>query len=71
MLISHRAEETLPPKDEIILAGHSLGGYLVADAALASQTNPILKNRIIAFIAFDTPYLGRCVSLPSEIANYY
>lgn len=42
----------------VILAGHSLGGFLTADAAIQSNRMQSLKQRIIGVIAFDVPYLG-------------
>ncbi|KAG8811320.1 hypothetical protein FRC17_002531, partial [Serendipita sp. 399] len=39
----------------IILAGHSMGGLLVAEAATARAA---VCSRIIGILAFDTPYLG-------------
>ncbi|CAG8562342.1 6804_t:CDS:2 [Acaulospora colombiana] len=43
------------PDGPVILAGHSMGGLLVAEAATDSR--PVAR-RIIGLLAFDTPYLG-------------
>ncbi|KIJ57129.1 hypothetical protein M422DRAFT_773813 [Sphaerobolus stellatus SS14] len=50
-------------KAKIVLCGHSMGGLLAADTFLAmanSRPDPAapLWPRIIACLAFDTPYLG-------------
>lgn len=50
-------------KTKIVLCGHSMGGLLAADALLAFVNSRPDKNaplwpKIIACIAFDTPYLG-------------
>lgn len=42
----------------VILTGHSLGGYLVADAALISARNSDSAHPIIGMLAMDVPYLG-------------
>jgi len=50
-------------KTKVVLCGHSMGGLLIADAAIAiadsrrEKTAP-LWPRIIACVAFDTPYYG-------------
>lgn len=46
------------PEGHIILVGHSLGGFLTADAAVGGQVLATLRRRIIGMIAFDVPYLG-------------
>jgi thioesterase domain-containing protein len=43
------------PPGPVIVVGHSMGGLLAADAA-TDTTNK--DHRIIAMLAFDTPYLG-------------
>ncbi|KAF8497348.1 hypothetical protein JB92DRAFT_2745657 [Gautieria morchelliformis] len=50
-------------KAKIVLCGHSMGGLLAADTFLAMANSRPEKSaplwpRIIACIAFDTPYLG-------------
>lgn len=67
-------ETTTQSRAKVVLCGHSMGGLLIADAALGiahssapqvsdnettqtSQSHPMWP-RIIALIAFDTPYLG-------------
>ncbi|KAG9037552.1 hypothetical protein FRB95_005134 [Tulasnella sp. JGI-2019a] len=41
----------------IILIGHSLGGFVVAEAALQWDTKDE-RSQVIGFIAMDVPYLG-------------
>lgn len=43
------------PAGPIILAGHSMGGLLVAEAA-TDRSPP--ARRVVGVLAFDTPYLG-------------
>lgn len=50
------------PQGPVILLGHSMGGLLAAEAATDSS-NAVNERtgkprRIVAVIAFDTPYLG-------------
>jgi len=50
------------PPGPVIVMGHSMGGLLAAEAAthkmiLESAPHPA-KRRIVALVAFDTPYLG-------------
>jgi len=42
----------------IILLGHSLGGFLVAEAAMQYPTGLKGVSQVIGVIAFDVPYLG-------------
>ena len=42
----------------VILAGHSLGGLLVADAALFNTKSGNQAHRVIGVLSFDTPFLG-------------
>ncbi|EIW70871.1 hypothetical protein TREMEDRAFT_29019 [Tremella mesenterica DSM 1558] len=66
---------------KIVLLGHSMGGLLIADAALdiARNTRPgdPMWPKVVAIVAFDTPYLGlhpRTLSLQkyqlSQAAGY-
>jgi thioesterase domain-containing protein len=43
------------PPGPVIVAGHSMGGLLAADAAINTSHK---AHRIIGVLAFDTPYLG-------------
>ncbi|KAK0460587.1 uncharacterized protein EV420DRAFT_1533068 [Desarmillaria tabescens] len=51
---------TTQPPGPVILLGHSMGGLLAAEAATHISNNPngYRPHRIVAMIAFDTPYLG-------------
>lgn len=46
------------PEGFVILAGHSLGGFLTADAAIEGTRIRALRQRIVGMIAFDVPFLG-------------
>jgi len=59
--------ETLS-EGHIILMGHSLGGFLTADAAVGGKVLATLRRRIIGMIAFDVPYLG---SDTGSFGNYW
>ncbi|GAB1522798.1 hypothetical protein RhiTH_005922 [Rhizoctonia solani] len=41
------------PKGGVILCGHSMGGLLTAEVALAAP-----PSRVVGLVSFDTPYLG-------------
>ncbi|KAH8833448.1 hypothetical protein DL96DRAFT_1586123 [Flagelloscypha sp. PMI_526] len=66
--ISHAARNflewlTTQPPGPVILLGHSMGGLLVAEAAIDPSNNPetwpgAKPKRIVGMIAFDCPYLG-------------
>jgi pimeloyl-ACP methyl ester carboxylesterase len=43
---------TLPPA-RVILCGHSMGGLLTAEVALAAP-----PGRVIGLVSFDVPFLG-------------
>ncbi|KAK0205601.1 hypothetical protein DFS33DRAFT_1258487 [Desarmillaria ectypa] len=51
---------TTQPPGPVILLGHSMGGLLAAEAATHTSNNfdGYRPRRIVAMIAFDTPYLG-------------
>ncbi|KAF8324251.1 uncharacterized protein EI90DRAFT_3019622 [Cantharellus anzutake] len=49
--------DTLTP-GKVILTGHSLGGYLVADAAVINARQADSVHPIIGILAMDVPYLG-------------
>lgn len=51
------------PEGLVILAGHSLGGFLTADAAIEGARMRALRQRIVGMIAFDVPFLGGCFNL--------
>ena len=44
------------PEGPIVLCGHSMGGFLAAEAATSS--NHVVSKRIVALIAYDVPFLG-------------
>ena len=54
---------SMQPPGPVILLGHSMGGFLAAEAATDISNNPggypgARPHRIVGVIAFDTPYLG-------------
>jgi pimeloyl-ACP methyl ester carboxylesterase len=54
-LPSHSPRLATQPPGPVIVAGHSMGGLLAADAATHISHK---AHRIIGVLAFDTPYLG-------------
>ncbi|GAQ43766.1 hypothetical protein AtubIFM61612_011233 [Aspergillus tubingensis] len=51
----------MAPDLDVILLGHSIGGLIAADVALAESyttAGHIPNSRIVGLVAFDTPFLG-------------
>ncbi|GAA88360.1 hypothetical protein AKAW_06474 [Aspergillus luchuensis IFO 4308] len=51
----------MAPDLDVILLGHSIGGLIAADVALAESyttAGHVPNSRIVGLVAFDTPFLG-------------
>ncbi|RAH62732.1 hypothetical protein BO85DRAFT_494089 [Aspergillus piperis CBS 112811] len=59
--ISRWLSPHMAPDLDVILLGHSIGGLIAADVALAESyttAGHVPNSRIVGLVAFDTPFLG-------------